>query len=98
MKKISLLWKRLWTKTPDEILWDEYVMNSSSIEELKRQLRTERRNVENCLNEISNIKGQIEASHKYILNIDNSIQSFKYTFVYFDRGNKEYTLETISKV
>lgn len=98
INKIKILWKRLNTKTKEEIEWDEYLMNKQTIIELKIQLQIEKNNNKSIEKKykyiIGNLVLQKEADHKYILeNVDKNIKDFEYIPAYKD-SIKFFTLKT----
>lgn len=98
INKIKILWERLNTKTKKEILWDSYLINEKTINELQLQLQIEKNKHKQTLNNYKFLVGNLilekEADHKYILeNVDKNIKNIEYIPAYKD-SIKFFTLKT----
>jgi len=67
MKKIKRFWKRLNTKLPEEIIWDDYLINNQTVNNLKMELYLLDRDNRILSNELSDTSNKVDSLKRYII-------------------------------
>lgn len=91
-KKILKYWKRLNTKTKEEVLWDEYCINKDTIEYLKVENR-------NLNDRVKDLNRKTIALEKFIFDNKN-FKGIRYNKIFTDQSlgytDYEYSIEQIN--